>query len=85
VKAQLEIGLLREKVDQLREREVLKLTDPVRMLAELLEQSAPGACSPMRKADDHHNPQQSTSWRDFISYSPRDIRCFSGTLLIRRQ
>jgi uncharacterized membrane protein len=44
VKAELEIELLHEKIDQLREREVLKLTDAVRMLTELLEQSAPGAC-----------------------------------------
>jgi uncharacterized membrane protein len=43
VKAELEIELLHEKIDQLREREVLKLTEAVRMLTELLEQSAPGA------------------------------------------
>ena len=42
VKAELEIELLHEKIDQLREREVLKLTEAVRMLTELLEQSAPG-------------------------------------------
>ncbi|MET4204996.1 DUF1003 domain-containing protein [Bradyrhizobium sp. LA6.12] len=41
VKAELE--LLHEKIDQLREREVLKLTEAVRMLTELLEQSASGA------------------------------------------
>jgi uncharacterized membrane protein len=43
VKAELEIELLHEKIDQLREREVLKLTEAVRMLTELLEQSASGA------------------------------------------
>src|SRR5215831_11025346 len=42
VKAELEIELLHEKIDQLREREVLKLTEPS-MLTELLEQSASGA------------------------------------------
>ncbi len=44
VKAELEIELLHEKIDQSREREVVKLTDAVRMLTELPEQSAPGAC-----------------------------------------
>ena len=43
MKAELEIELLHEKIDQLREREVLKLTDAVRMLTALLEQSASGA------------------------------------------
>jgi uncharacterized membrane protein len=43
VKAELEIELLHEKIDQLREREVLKLTEAVRMLTELLEPSASGA------------------------------------------
>jgi uncharacterized membrane protein len=43
VKAELKIELLREKIDQLREREVLKLMEAVRMLTELLEQSASGA------------------------------------------
>ena len=38
VKAELEIELLHEKVDQLREREVLKVTEAVKMLTELLEQ-----------------------------------------------
>jgi hypothetical protein len=38
--------LLHEKIDQLREREVLKLTEAVRMLTELLEQSASGARVP---------------------------------------
>ena len=42
VKAELEIELLHEKIDQLREREVLKLTEAVRTLTELLEQSASG-------------------------------------------
>jgi uncharacterized membrane protein len=40
VKAELEIELLHEKIDQLREREVLELTEAVRMLTQLLEQSA---------------------------------------------
>jgi hypothetical protein len=43
VKAELEIELMHEKVDQLREREVLKLTEAVRTLTELLKQSASGA------------------------------------------
>ena len=43
VKAELEIELLHEKIDQLREREVLKLTEAVRTLTELLERSASGA------------------------------------------
>jgi uncharacterized membrane protein len=43
VKAELEIELLHEKIDQLREREVLKLTEAVRTLTELLELSASGA------------------------------------------
>jgi uncharacterized membrane protein len=43
VKAELEIELLHEKIDQLRAREVLKLTEAVRMLTELLEQLASGA------------------------------------------
>ena len=43
MKAELEIELLHEKIDQLREREVVKLTEALRMLTELLEQSAPGA------------------------------------------
>ena len=43
MKAELEIELLHEKIDQLREREVLKLTEAVRMLTELLEQWASGA------------------------------------------
>ncbi|MCS3691155.1 DUF1003 domain-containing protein [Bradyrhizobium elkanii] len=46
VKAELEIELLHEKIDQLRECEVLKLTEAVRMLTELLEQSGLGAREP---------------------------------------
>jgi uncharacterized membrane protein len=42
VKAELEIELLHGKIDQLRERE-LTLTEAVRMLTELLEQSASSA------------------------------------------
>jgi hypothetical protein len=43
VKAELEIELLHEKIDQLRKREVPKLTEAVRTLIELLAQSASGA------------------------------------------
>ena len=39
MKAELEIELLHEKIDDLREREVLELTEAVRMLIELLKQS----------------------------------------------
>jgi uncharacterized membrane protein len=39
VKAELEIELRHEKIDQLREREVLKLTEAVRVLTELQQQS----------------------------------------------
>jgi len=46
VKAELEIEWLHEKIDRLRQREVLKLTEAVRMLTELLEQSASGAREP---------------------------------------
>jgi uncharacterized membrane protein len=40
VKAEIEIALLHDKIDQLREREVLKLTEAVRVLTELQQQSA---------------------------------------------
>src|SRR5258708_34066023 len=40
--------------------------------------------SPMRKAHGRHNARLSTSWRDFISHSPRGIPCLHGTGLIRR-
>lgn len=43
VKAELGIESLHEKIDQLREREILKLTEAVRMPTELLEESASGA------------------------------------------
>ena len=43
VKAELEIELLHEKIDQLREREVL-ITEAVRVLTELQQQSASRAC-----------------------------------------
>lgn len=39
VKAELEIELLHEKIDQLRAQEVLKLTEAVRCLTELLQRS----------------------------------------------
>jgi uncharacterized membrane protein len=47
VKAELEIELLHEKIDQLREREVLKLTEAVMVLTELQQQSV----SPARESD----------------------------------
>jgi hypothetical protein len=50
VKAELEIELLHEKIDQLREREILKLTGTIRMLTELLDQSTSGA--PESNAED---------------------------------
>ena len=43
MQAELEIELLHEKIDQLREREVLKLTEAVRMLTKLLQPSASDA------------------------------------------
>jgi uncharacterized membrane protein len=54
VKAELEIELLHEKIDQLREQEVLRLTEAVKVLTELLEGSnssardlgAPGSKGP---------------------------------------
>jgi uncharacterized membrane protein len=46
VKAELEIELLHAKIDQLREREILKLTEAVRVLTELQQQSASGARGP---------------------------------------
>ena len=46
IKAELEIELLHQKMDQLREKEVLNLTTAVRELAELVAklQSAPASC-----------------------------------------
>ena len=44
VKAELEIELPHEKIDQLREWEVLKLTEAVMVLTELQQQSASHAC-----------------------------------------
>jgi uncharacterized membrane protein len=43
VKAELEIELLHEKLDELRGKEVLALTQSVERLTALLERSAPGA------------------------------------------
>ena len=85
VKAEIEIELLHEKIDHLREREVLELTEAVRMLTELLEQSASvtprtAVTGPRRTAIITRGYR--LSWRDFISYSPRGIRCFADTLLI---
>jgi hypothetical protein len=74
--------LLHEKID--REREILKLTEAVKMLTKLLEQSATGARESDAEADGRHNARLLTSWRDVISHSPRGIACFDGTLLIRR-
>lgn len=48
VKAELEIELLHEKIDQLRAREVLALTESVRCLTELLQRSI--GESPVRTA-----------------------------------
>jgi uncharacterized membrane protein len=42
VKAELEIELPREKIDQMRTQEVLKLSEAVRFLSEILQQSAGG-------------------------------------------
>jgi uncharacterized membrane protein len=49
VKAELEIELLHQKLDQLREQEVLALTNAVRELAELLNRS--GICAPGEHGD----------------------------------
>lgn len=43
VRAELGIESLHEKIGQLREREILKLTEAVRILTELLEESTSGA------------------------------------------
>ena len=40
IKAELEIELLHQKIDQLREKEVLSLTESVRHLSEVLERSS---------------------------------------------
>jgi uncharacterized membrane protein/quercetin dioxygenase-like cupin family protein len=77
VKAELEIELLHEKIDQLREREVLKLTEAVRTLTELLERSASGARESDAEGGRLHNARLSTSWRDVISHSPPEIPCFT--------
>ena len=69
--------LLREKIDQLREREVLKLMEAVRTLTELLEQSATGARESDAEGGRLHNARLSTSWRDVISHSPPEIPCFT--------
>ena len=45
VKAELEIELLHQKLDELRDKEVLALTQSVQSLTALLERSAPGAGS----------------------------------------
>ena len=44
IKAELEIELLHQKIDELREKEVLDLTQAVRDLTELLNRS--GICAP---------------------------------------
>lgn len=51
VKAELEIELLHEKIDQLREQEVLKLTDAVIRLTELLSRATSQSTPP---APDFH-------------------------------
>jgi hypothetical protein len=73
-----EIELLHEKIDQLREREVLKLTEAVGMLTELLQQSASDARESMRTTNGHHNARLLTSWHHAISDSPREISCLHG-------
>jgi uncharacterized membrane protein len=73
VKAELEIELLNERIDQLREREVLKLTEAVRMLTELPEQSASGIRESDADGERPHNARLLTSWRDVISHSSRGI------------
>jgi uncharacterized membrane protein len=45
VKAELEIELLHQKLDELRDKEVLSLTQSVQSLTALLERNAPGAGS----------------------------------------
>ena len=47
IKAELEIELLHQKIDQLREKEVLNLTESVKQLIDLLRQAnaAPGAAT----------------------------------------
>ena len=42
IKAELEIELLHQKVDQLREKEVLALTEALKDLTELLRREKPG-------------------------------------------
>ena len=79
VKAELEIELLHEKIDQLRAQEVLKLTEAVRSLTELLQQSAETptssfpwtASAPPRviAVNRFHNMRLSTPWRKVISPS----------------
>ena len=41
IKAELEIELLHQKIDQLRETEILQLSDAIRTLTQLLEKQAP--------------------------------------------
>jgi uncharacterized membrane protein len=45
VKAELEIELLHDKIDQLREQEVLKLTEAVMRLTELLGRATSGSAN----------------------------------------
>ena len=54
------------------------------MLTELLERSASGAREPDAEGGRPPYARLSTSWRDVISHSPREIPCFDGTVLIRR-
>jgi uncharacterized membrane protein len=63
VKAELEIELLHEKIDQLREWEVLKLTEAVMVLTELQQQSASHA----RESDSKVGRPQLRVAIDFIA------------------
>ena len=78
VKAELEIELLHEKIDQLGEPEVLKLTEPSGHSPRCWSSRRRMHASSMRKADGRHNARLSTSWRDVISHSPREISCFTA-------
>jgi uncharacterized membrane protein len=53
VKAELEIELLHEKIDALRAQEVLKLTDAVRSLTDLLQRSHGGTADITGKTHDY--------------------------------
>ena len=60
VKAELEIELLHEKINQRREREVLKLTEAVRIMTSFWSSPRRVHTGPMRNADGHYNARLST-------------------------